>query len=364
MRIAFGNASHAWGGIHRVTEVLARGMQARGHAVSVFCRPGSELERRMSAVAPVHPVVIGMDLSPLALWRCRRSLARVRPDVLLALMKKDVRLTAPAAWSLGIPVVVRHGIEQAPRGGLFGRMLYGRVPAHHVANAEATRRTLLRGAPWLAAGSVSVIYNGVEPMPADVEPADLGIPPGGVAVGFVGIFEPRKGVLDLARAWQRVARAATHAHLVLTGRGRLEPAMHEVLDGAPRVHWLGYRSDVPRVMRALDVLVLPSLLEGAPNVVLEAMAAGRAVVATAVSGTPELVDEGRTGLLVPPGDPDALATAIVRLVGDPAQRERMGEAGRAAAAERFRMDAMLDAYEALFERVVRQAKASGPARTR
>jgi glycosyltransferase involved in cell wall biosynthesis len=358
MRIALSNASHAWGGIHRVTEVLVRGMQARGHEVSVFCRPGSELQARMRGVAPLQPVVIGMDLSPLAVWRCRRALARFRPDVVVALMKKDVRLTAPAAWSLGMPVVVRHGNEQALPGGLFGRLLYGHASAHHVANAEATRRTILRSAPWLRADDVSVIYNGVQPAPEDVEPADLELPPGSVAVGFVGIFEPRKGVLDLARAWERVARAVPAAHLVLTGRGRLQRAVREALGDAPRVHWLGYRSDVPRVMRALDVLVLPSLVEGAPNVVLEAMAAGRPVVATAVSGTPELVDDGRTGLLVPSGDPAALAEAIIDLASDPAKRERMGAAGRARAADRFGMDAMLDAYEALFERVALRAGAA------
>src|SRR5690606_23274361 len=136
-------------------------------------------------------------------------------------------------------------------------------------------------------------------------------------------------------------------HLLLVGRGSQEGLLRERLAGVPRVHFPGYRDDVPEVVRALDLLVLPSYVEGAPNVVLEAMAAGRAVVATAVSGTPELVIEGVTGRLVPPGDPQALAGALAALVADGEMRARMGAAGAERARRDFAIGAMLDAYEEL-----------------
>jgi len=352
VRIALSNASGSWGGVHLVTEVLARGLQARGHEVLVLCRAGSMLHERVRHLAPTAPVLRGRDLSPRAMWRAAREMRRFRTDALLTLMKKDVRLTAPVARLLGVPVVVRHAIDQPAPGGLFGRVLYGAVPAHHVTNALATRRTLLASAPWLHPDRVSVVYNGVDAGAierADPEPLDL--PEGSIAIGYIGSFEPRKGLLDLAAAWRRVAPEAPSAHLLLVGKGSQDALLRRELAEAPRVHFPGYRPRVAPLLRSLDLLVLPSYVEGVPNVALEAMAAGIPVVATAVSGTPEAVLDGTTGLLVPPRDPAALAEAILRLAGDPALRERMGRAGALRARRDFTLEAMLDRYEEILRRV-------------
>jgi glycosyltransferase involved in cell wall biosynthesis len=346
LRIALSNASPAWGGVHTVTEHLARGLQARGHEVALLCRPRSPLEERMRGIVRCEPVLNGMDLSPPALWRCGRVLRRLRPDVVVTLTKKDVRLSAPAARALGILVVVRHANDQPVRGGAFGRLLYGAVPALHVTNAEATRRTILASAPWIPPERVAVVPNGVDQAAFEAAvPADLGLPPGAVAVAFVGSFEPRKGLPDLAAAWPAVADSVPAAHLVLVGKGSQDALLRERLADAHRVSFLGHRADVHRVMRAIDVLVLPSHAEGAPNVVLEAMAAGKAVVATAVSGTPELVEDGRTGLLVPPRQPAALSRALIRVAGDALLRERMGREGSARARREYPLARMLDRFE-------------------
>lgn len=351
MRIVLSNASKAWGGVHRVTEVLARGLQLRGHEVIVYGRPGSMLQERMHGVAPFEPILKGMDLSPRVLWRVRKALRRHRPDAVLALMKKDVRLTVPVARMLGIPAVVRHANDQPLPAGPRGRILYGGVT--HVTNAEATKRTILASAPWLAGERVEVIHNGLDPAPFEsAEPIPLDLPPGAVRLGYVGSFEPRKGLKVLAEAWRAVAGSIPHAHLLFAGKGTDEAALREMLDGVPRVHWLGYRRDVPNVMRALDVLVLPSFVEGAPNVVQEAMATGIAVIATAVSGTPELVRDGEHGLLAPAGDAPALASAIARLADDAELRARLAAAGHARVRAEFTLERMLDRYEDLLHRVV------------
>jgi glycosyltransferase involved in cell wall biosynthesis len=357
MNVVLSNASGSWGGVTKVTEVLARGLLARGHEVVVFCRPASPLAERMRGVVPLEPVLKGMDLSPVALTRAAAALRRHRPDAAVMLMKKDVRLTGPAARLLGIPVVIRHANDQALEDNAYFRLLYGAIPAHHVTNARATRRTIMGSAPWLRADDVSVIYNGIDTAPFDAaEPANLGLPPGAVAMGFVGRFDVHKGVRDLAAAWPTVAGALPDAHLVVTGKGPLEDELRATLADASRVHFLGYRKDVPAVMKALDVLVLPSYTEGAPNVVQEAMAAGRAVVASAVSGTPELVDDGATGLLFPAGDRDALTRALLAVGGDAGLRARMGAAGRARVEREFTMDAMVDAYESLLGRLASAKK--------
>lgn len=355
MRILLSNASGKWGGVHKVTEVLARGLQARGHEVVTLARAGSILEQRMRGVTAVEPVLGGMDFHPLVFSRIALALRRHRPDVLVALMKKDVRQAVPVARLMRIPTLVRHANDQALRPGAYHRFLYGYLPTHHVTNAEATRRTLLASAPYLRASDISVIYNGIDPSPFDqAQPLDLELPPAAIAVGYVGSLEPRKGMLDLARAWPRVTEGDPSAHLVIIGSGTQEAKLRAALDGAERVRWIGHRKDVPSVMKSLDLLVLPSHVEGAPNVVLEAMAAGLPVVATAVSGTPELVQEGVTGDLVPPRAPDRLATAILTLVRDQQRRRAMGRAARARVEREFRLDAMIDRYEALLDAVRRR----------
>jgi glycosyltransferase involved in cell wall biosynthesis len=352
MRIVLSNASYAWGGVHQVTEVLARGLQARGHDVVVFVRPDSPLEARMREVAPVAPILKGMDLSPLALWRTGAALRRHRAEVVLTLMKKDVRITAPAARVLGIPVVVRHANDRPFGRSPHYRLLNGAVATHHVANSWATRDTLLRSAPWLAPDDVSVIHNGIDPEPfARAVAAKLPVPADALVIGFVGRFDRRKGLLDLARAWPAVAATLPHAHLVLVGKGPAEAAARALLEDALRVHWLGFRPDVAAVLKRMDLLAVPSHWEGFGLVAAEALAAGVPVVAADASSLPEIVRDGREGLLVPPGDAEALAAALVRLGGDAAERARMAAAGPPRVAAEFGLEGMIDRYEALLARV-------------
>lgn len=354
MRVILSNGSISWGGVHGVTEVLARGLAERGHEVVVFGRRGTMLEERMRGVAPFAAILGATDLGPASVARALRALRRPRAGVVVALNKKDVRQTGLAARILRVPLVIRHGNDQPLPPGLRGRLLCGGA-ALHVTNAQATRRTILASAPWLDPAKVEVVYNGIDPRPWEAaEPVEPGLPAGALRFGYVGSFAGRKGVDTLARAWPRVAARLADAHLLLVGKHRHEEPLRALLAGAPRVHWLGYRADVPRVMRSLHVLVLPSRREGAPNVVLEAMAAGVAVVATAVSGTPELVRDGLEARLCPPDDPGALAAAMVELGADASLRARLAAAGAARVRAEFTLPRMLDRYEALLSRVARE----------
>jgi glycosyltransferase involved in cell wall biosynthesis len=227
----------------------------------------------------------------------------------------------------------------------------------HVTNAEATRQTLLDSARWLKPEKVRVIYNGVDPDPLEsAEPLSLGLPEGSLAIGFVGSFERRKGVLELATAWPDIVRAMPAAHLILCGKGSLESEMRSLLNGVANVHWIGYHKDIPRVMRALDMLVLPSHIEGAPNVVLEAMAARVAVIATSVSGTPELVRDGAEARLILPANPREIVKAVIELGSNERMRKRMTEEGARRVKERFTIPRMIDEYEALLAGVTGAGK--------
>jgi glycosyltransferase involved in cell wall biosynthesis len=261
-------------------------------------------------------------------------------------MRKDLSLTAPVAYASGIPVVFRHANDRPLSSGPYRRLLYGVFTAFHITNAEATRETLLESAPWLEEKRVRVVYNGIDAASYEhLRPLPIGLPPGSLPVGYVGAFEPRKGLRELAIAWPSVAARVPNAHLVFVGKGSLEGELRTMLGESPRVHWLGYRDDVPRVMRSLDLLVLPSHVEGAPNVVQEAMAAGTAVVATAVSGTPELLRDGIDGWLIPPRDPARLSQVLIDALMDADSRAKRAAAAKQRVRERFQIDQMIDSYE-------------------
>lgn len=341
-----------------MAELLARGLQRRGHEVIVFCRPRSPLQQRLEAEVCCEPILGGGDLHPATVARCMRALRRHGSEVVIANTVKDPRWTGVAARVLNIPVVYRQEIDEPYRNTPLHRLVYGWVPSIHVVNSDATRRTVLGSVKWLRPESVVIIPNGLDLEALERTPAaSLGLPEGAVAFGFVGRWEERKGIRELAAAWRRVSAAVDTAHLAIAGWGAMEAEFRGWLEDAPRVHWLGFRNDVPGVMKALDILVVPSHYEGFGLVVVEGMAAGTAVIGTSASSIPELLEDGRHGLLVPPRDPVALAAAMTELARSPERRAALAEAGRAHASTRFSMELMLDRHESLLATIL-----SSPAR--
>jgi len=160
-----------------------------------------------------------------------------------------------------------------------------------------------------------------------------------------------KGQTYLVQAWPSVLKREPRALLLLVGDGpeeRLLRSRAAELGLGGSVRFLGFRQDIPSLLALAEALVLPSLNEGFGLVLLEAMAMGKPVVASAVGGIPEVVLDGRTGLLVPPADPEALAVAILRLLEDPRAAQRLGEAGRERARESFSREAFIQAHRKLY----------------
>ena len=179
------------------------------------------------------------------------------------------------------------------------------------------------------------------------------LPAGTPVVGVVGRLHPIKGHRYLVRGWPMVTARFPGARLILAGPAT--PAQHAAIGReasltgcSDSVIVAGLRHDVPRLLGAMDVVVVPSLAEGFSNVVLEAGAAGRPVVATRVGGNAEAIVDGETGLLVEPQDPIALARAILTLLEDPARRRRMGESARRRVSEMFTVEKMIEGYESLY----------------
>jgi glycosyltransferase involved in cell wall biosynthesis len=225
--------------------------------------------------------------------------------------------------------------------------------------SEGVRR-FSRDVAKLDPDRLAVIPNGVDPGLFDrAQPADrgwLGVPADAFLTLYVGRLDPQKGLKFLLDAASKILPIRPDWHLALAGDGPEREALMRRCDLDPlmqaRIHWLGRRDDVPGLLKAADLVVLPSLWEGMPNVVLEAMAAGRAVVGTCVEGTEDLVVPEQTGWLVPPGDADALASALFEAATDQARLRHYGEAARARVDAEFTPARVVEAYERLWAGVL------------
>jgi glycosyltransferase involved in cell wall biosynthesis len=174
-------------------------------------------------------------------------------------------------------------------------------------------------------------------------------------IGCVAHFADHKGHRYLIEAAARVAAAVPDVRFLLVGDGELRPQIErqiKELKIEKQVILTGFRNDIPRLLAAMDIVVLSSHLEGLGTSLLDAMAMARPVVATRVGGIPEMVEDGVTGRLVPPRDPAVLARALIELIRRPDEREKMGAAGRARMLEKFSAEAMVTATEALYLKIL------------
>ena len=182
----------------------------------------------------------------------------------------------------------------------------------------------------------------------------LGLCANGLLVGFVGWLLPIKGPLHLLRAMPEVWSVHPDSTLVFVGKGDLDVDLRAEalqIEANGKVRFLGWRDDVAEIMQIFDIFVLPSLNEGMGRVLVEAMAAGKPVVASNVGGIPDLVKDEITGLLVPPGDQQALANAIMRLADNPSEARRMGAAGKLYC-HPFSLEAMVEKLDHLYEALI------------
>ncbi|TME98539.1 MAG: glycosyltransferase, partial [Chloroflexi bacterium] len=211
-------------------------------------------------------------------------------------------------------------------------------------------------------GRVRRVYHGLEPpvtraleRAGERIRAELGVRPDELLVGNVGRLALQKGQRHLIAAMPLLLERVPFAHVVIAGGGDLEEYLRDLASEvgvADRVHVLGPRKDVPALMHAIDVFAMPSIWEGFGLVLLEAMAAGRPIVASRVATIPEVVVDGETGLLVPAGDPVALADALAQLAHDPAMARRLGEAGRERLRQHFSIEKMVGDTELLYRELI------------
>ena len=353
--------SLAVGGLENGVVNLVNTTAARFRHVIVCMTADGPLHGRLRP--EVEVVVLGKrpGQDPWALLRLVRLLRHLRPLIVHSRNWPAVD-AIPAARVARVPLVVHgeHGREVAdPEGRNLRRNRIRRALAplvHHFVTVSADLRRWLIEDVRVPAAKVTAIHNGVDlsrfGRAGKLESRmRLALPADAPIVGTVGRLDPVKDQVGLIRAFAQVRTQHPAAVLVVAGDGPCRAELERVAAGLGQrdhVRLLGNRDDIPTVMSALDVFVLPSIAEGISNTILEAMATGLPVVATRVGGNPELVEEGVGGALVPRSDPDALAAAIAAYTGDPELRRRHGQASRQRAIGHFSLERMAQAYANLY----------------
>jgi glycosyltransferase involved in cell wall biosynthesis len=222
--------------------------------------------------------------------------------------------------------------------------------------SDSLKKTLIqkRG---ISSQRVIKIYNGIEldQYHPDAECGNLrkqwGIPDHVPLIGAIGRMVWQKGFEYLIEAVPEIMRVVPEAGFLLVGDGPLKDKLKvksEKLKVADRIIFTGFRGDIKDIIAAIDILVIPSLLEGFPMITLEAMAMGKPIIATRIDGIVEQISDGEEGILVPPGDPDALAKAIIRVLTDTKSGKTMGVAGRKKVEQEFSVEKMVSETEKVY----------------
>jgi glycosyltransferase involved in cell wall biosynthesis len=371
VKVLHTNFHRGWGGQPARILMLSRGLRDRGHEVTIAAPRGSLLAARAREAGlptfeeadfrkPKHLLSALNDVRAL-----QHHLRRSVYDLVDAHGSQDLWSVVLARRFSGsrVPLVfTRHNTK--PVGSHpANRWLYRQVDHLIVVSGSI----LPRYAPLLAAGvlrhdQVSAIHSAYrhdrfhEGVDGSRVRAELGAGPDTPLVGVVGRLVDDKGQDDFLRAAATVRKQHPRSLFLLAGTGTAEPALRDLagrLDLGDSVRFLGFRDDVPEVTAALDVSVLPSVDCDASSAALkEALACGVPVVATDVGGAAEIVDAGRTGLIVPKRSPQRLAAAILTLLDDPAAARAMGALGRGAMPERFSPDRLAEETLAAYRSVV------------
>jgi L-malate glycosyltransferase len=362
MRILYLTESMKWsGGAHQLL-LMAAALKRKGHQITVGCQEGSDVARRAEETGlPVERLRLRQDYDALAAYRVSRLVRRDGIEVLHAQHPTAHAIGLMAAAMSRVPVfAVTRRVIFPMRKNLFSRLKYlsKRIDGY-VAVAGAVRDELVKAG--VRPERIAVIPSVTEGRAASPEEGarlrrELGLTKGPI-IGTVANYADFKGQDFLVEAMPTVLAKHPEARLILAGRDteQLRPMVAR-LGLEDKVLLAGFRTDVPVILAALDLFVLPSLKEAAATALREAMAAGVPCIGTRVGGIPELIVDGETGYLVPAADSAALADAIVRVLDTPEAARRMGMAAQSRHRSAFSVEAACNAMESFYERLLETSR--------
>lgn len=364
MKIAHLIATNFYGGPERQIVNHARHLGSRGWSPHIVTfeengRSHDLVRQARKSGVDTHVLRSPGAFNPCLIWELVQFLRHEHIETLCTHGYKANVIGRLASWWVGIPeiAVSRGWTGESFKVSLYESLdrLFLRVADHVVAVSAGQRQKVLNYG--LAEDMVSVIRNSIELERKSARSAggfrqEMGISKDAILIASAGRLSPEKNYEGLIEAAQIVISQMPNVSFVVFGEGplrlRLELAV-QTAELGERFFLPGFRSDLDAVLREIDIFVLPSWTEGLPNVVLEAFACKKPVVATAVGGTPEVVNHGGNGLLTKPGDSVGLASALKQLAADPDLRIRMGENGHRVVADCFNYESQTDRYIELFE---------------
>lgn len=362
LTILHSESSLGWGGQENRTLHECVGLRRLGARVIVLCRPESKLMGRARDArleVRTHPMRSNRDIS--ALLYILRLIKAESVDVVSTHSGDDSLLGAVAGrLSKRKPAIVRTRHLALP---ITSKFTYSVLPHRVVTVSEYVRRYLVEEKS-IRGDKVVTVPTGIdlERFDPDKTPdtlrAELGVGPEWPVVGTVAILRRKKGHHVLLDAIPEVLGEVPDAFFVFAGDGPQRKNIEEKIDKlkiGKNVRLLGLRSDVPSILKGIDLFVLPTLEEALGTSFLEASAMGKAVIGTRVGGVSEAIAEGRTGLLVPPEDPKALAEAVIRLLKDRREREQMGLEGRRIVKRDYSTDVMAERMFELYSGLANKA---------
>jgi glycosyltransferase involved in cell wall biosynthesis len=357
-RIAFCITDLDAGGAERALVQIVTRLDRRRWEPHVFCLDAGGVLAADLRAAGIDVICLGARRrrDVLVVWPLYRHLAALRPAILQTFLFHANIIGRLAGAAARVPVIVS-GIrvaEKRSRARLWLDRVTDRLVTRHVCvSRDVADFSTVRGG--LPSAKIRVIANGVDfERYANAAPADLtqfGVPQGSRVLLFVGRLDPQKGPLQLLEAAAELFTEHSDLQLVMVGDGPLATELRAwtvVRALESRIHLVGWQADVAGLMRAADVFVLPSLWEGLPNVVLEAMAAGTPVVATDVEGVRDLLIEGDSGTIVPRNGEFPLAQAIGHVLGNREQARKMATNSQSIVKERFTWPLVAAEYERLY----------------
>ena len=374
MRILHTIPGRNWGGMEHRTIEQVRWLVAHDHAVWLAAPEDGEPYKRAKALGlPVVAMNFDRPWRPSTIKMLRAFVRDNRIDVIDAHVTRDAK-AALACMDLCALVRSRH-VNQPLKPSLIRRLQW-RLSDHIITVAECTRVELV-GKGLAAAARSTSIGGWADERFFDLPDAgatrvrlrgEIGIAEDATTIVCVGMLRPDKGQNFLLEALGQLKTQGMALTLVLAGSATAESAEYEAglrlqAEGLS-VHFLGYRDDVSELMQMADLVVIPSLTEAQPRVAVQAFATGRPVVACAVGGVPEIVHDGETGWLVPPGQPQALAQAIAQVLRHPEQAAKVAQGARALAEQRMRFDHRMAETLAVYSTALIRAKARAWVRVR
>ncbi len=344
-----------WRGGEQQTSWIIRGLAKQGHTVLLAGRPnGKFLQADHGAEGLIRiPAPFRTEFDPWTAWKLARVAKRHAVDILHAQTSHAHSIACMVRTLAGRgQVIVSRRVAFKPRNGRLNRWKYD-WPDRYIAVSNRVAEVLREyGIPQ---NRVTVVHSSVDPARLEAEPlsrAELGVPEGVPLLGTAGALVGHKDHANLINALPAILCEIPDLRVVIAGEGELRPALEaQIADLSLRdtVTLLGHRTDVPRVLRALDVYVSSSWSEGLGTSILEALTCEIPVVATLAGGAAEMVVDNETGFLIPIEDPDALAAAVIRMFRDSPAAKTMAQNGRQRVLDKFAVDKMVEGNLRVYE---------------